>query len=524
MKKTLVVAMSGTLLLAACSSSGGSGGSSATAASAGQLTTAIGFDIDTLDPAAQVTTNVMQLLKMGVESFTRMQPDGSIVPSLATSWTTSADGLSWDFVLRKGVTFQDGEPFNATAAKFNFDRVISPDTFKAAPNVLTVIKSTEVVDESTLRIHLTKPFAPLPAALSFPVSGMISPKSATVAPNTVKQIQNPVGTGPYVLAKWTKGSEVSMTRYDGYWGEKPAYASQDFKIVPEASSREAALRSGGADVIAAPAASSLPALGADSSLKVVPADTSYVIQLVFNTKSASQPLLQDKRVRQALNYAVDRDSLIKNVLFGAGKALNGPLPANVFGSCAMSNPYTYDPAKAKQLLADAGASGMSLSVVSPNGRYVQDYKVAEAVVGQLNAIGIKAELGQATDWPTYLSALYVPLENAKNQASLLGWGTLYGDASQGLLQLRNDYIPPKGLNATYWDSPEYTALVDKGNQVTDEAQRKTAYCDAQKMAYDAAPVLWLYQLVSPIVTSAKVTNVNGLPNLMFETTWAKPAE
>lgn len=523
MKRSLVAAISMALLLTACGGGGSDNDGGSSSGKADVLTTAIGFDIDSLDPAAQVTTSVMQLLKMSVETFTKMEPDGSITPSLATEWTTAPDGLSWDFKLRDGVTFQDGEPFDAEAAKFNFDRVLNPDTFKVAPNVLTVITSAEVVDDHTLRLNLKNPFAPLPAALSFPVSGMISPKSATVSPNTQQQIQDPVGTGPYKLTDWKKGESVTFDRYDGYWGDKPAYAKQVFKIAPEGSSREALLRSGDADVIAAPPASSLPTLDSDKSLKVVWSDTSYVIQMVLNTQSASQPLLKDERVRQALNYAIDRESLIKNVLFGAGKVLDGMVPENVFGACAMDSPYNYDPDKAKQLLADAGATGMKLSVVSPNGRYVQDYKVAEAVVGQLKEVGIKAELGPATDWPTYLAALYVPLDQAKNEASLLGWGTLYGDASQSLLQLRDDYIPPDGLNATYWKNAEFTKLVDKGNSSSDEAERKDAYCQAQKIAYKAAPSMYLYNLVNPVVTTSKVTNVNGLPNLMFETTWAKPA-
>ncbi|HEY0698917.1 MAG TPA: ABC transporter substrate-binding protein, partial [Micromonospora sp.] len=203
--------------------------------------------------------------------------------------------------------------------------------------------------------------------------------------------------------------------------------------------------------------------------------------------------------------------------------ITGPLPSNVFGSCQMASPYNYNPDEAKKLLAAAGASGMKLSVVSPSGRYVQDYKVAEAVVGQLRAIGLEVSLANPSDWPTYLAQLYVPLDKAKNEASLLGWGTLYGDASQGLLQMRSDYIPPNGLNATYWNSAEYTALVDKGNASTDEAERKQAYCDAATMAWENAPVVWLYQLRNPVVTTSGVTNVNGLPNLMFETTWARPA-
>ncbi|HEY0699978.1 MAG TPA: ABC transporter substrate-binding protein, partial [Micromonospora sp.] len=300
MKRRFVATALAVALVAGC----GGNGTSPTGGAADTLTTAIGFDVDTLDPAAQVTTNVMQILKMGVETFTMMKPDGSIAPSLATEWKPAADGLSWTFTLRDGVTFQDGEKFDATAAKFNFDRVISPKTFKAAPNVLTVISGVDVVDPTHLKINLKKPFGPLPAALSFPVSGMISPKSATAAPNTVEQIQQPVGTGPYKLVKYTKGQDIQFERYDGYWGEKPAYAKQVFKIVPEASAREALLKSGGADVMAAPPASSLPALEKDKNSKVVWADTSYVIQLVLNTESASQPLLRKPEVRRALNYAV----------------------------------------------------------------------------------------------------------------------------------------------------------------------------------------------------------------------------
>jgi peptide/nickel transport system substrate-binding protein len=256
------------LALAACSSSSSSGsanGNSSTSTSAGQLTIAIGANPPTLDPAAQSSSSSMQIENMIVQELTYVGSSGTVQPLLATSWKVAPNGLSWTFNLRSGVKFSDGEPFNADAVKFSLDRLLNPSTYNADVNVLSVIKSVDVLSPTQVQIDLSSPYAALPAALSFAAAGIVAPKSVTEAPNTMAKVVKPVGTGPYTLANFTPNSSVTLSANPSYWGTKPAYQTQVFKIVTDSASQEALLRSGQAQVITDPELSDLTALKADSS-------------------------------------------------------------------------------------------------------------------------------------------------------------------------------------------------------------------------------------------------------------------
>src|SRR5262249_6962699 len=153
------------------------------------------------------------------------------------------------------------------------------------------------------------------------------------------------------------------------------YDTQIYKIVPEAASREALVKSGGADVIVLPPANDIPALAADPTLHVILGPSDRTVQVIINTADTTQPLLQKPEVRQALDYAIDKNAIIKNVMFGAATPLNAPMATSLFGYC-QTGTYGYDAAKAKSMLQAAGAAGMSVKLVSPTGRYVQDIQVA----------------------------------------------------------------------------------------------------------------------------------------------------
>lgn len=513
------------LALAACSSSSSSGSgnsSTSTSASAGQLTIAIGANPPTLDPAAQSSSSSMQIENMIVQELTYVGSSGTVQPLLATSWKVAPNGLSWTFNLRSGVKFSDGEPFNADAVKFSLDRLLNPSTYNADVNVLSVIKSVDVLSPTQVQIDLSSPYAALPAALSFAAAGIVAPKSVTEAPNTMAKVVKPVGTGPYTLANFTPNSSVTLSANPSYWGTKPTYQTQVFKIVTDSASQEALLRSGQAQVITDPELSDLTALKADSSYSVTFGDTSYVIQIVINTMSSYAPQLKNPLVRQALNYAVNRNAIISNILFGAGSLLTGPLSPLEFGACAAGAPYTYDPAKAKQLLAQAGATGMTVRMASSNGRYPGDYQVAQAVAGYLEAVGVKVKLANPTDYPTYLASIFVAPSKATTDLSLDGWSTYFPDASQGLLEFKSNYWPPSGYNQSYWQNSTYNSLYDQGNTVSNPAARQQAYCSAQKIVWQAAPSIWLYQLRSPLVTAADISGITIRSDSEIDTTYAQP--
>lgn len=313
------------LAVAAC----GNGTTSTTTTSGpkhgGTLTVAVGIDPDTLDPAAQTTTTAAQIVDMMAEPLVALDQNGGLKPDLATSWSNSTDGLSYTFTLRTGVKFQDATDFNAKAVKFNIDRLLDKGTFKSQPGVLTVISSTEATDDSHVKFTLKNPFAAFVSAMTQSVAAIISPASVNVAPNTPAQIQKPIGTGPYKFGERVAGDHITMVKNDTYWGTKPNYDTQVYKIVPEALSREALVKAGQADVIMLPPANDIPALQADSNVKVVMSPSDRTVQIIINTADPVNTQLQKPEVRQALNYAVDKTAIIKNVMFGAAVPLGGPM-------------------------------------------------------------------------------------------------------------------------------------------------------------------------------------------------------
>jgi peptide/nickel transport system substrate-binding protein len=511
--------------LAACGTGSGQQQATSGPKHGDTLKVAIGIDPDTLDPAGQTTTTAAQIVDMMAETLTTLDSNGKLQPLLATKWEQAPDGLSWTFTLRQGVKFSDGTPFNAAAVKFSIDRLLSSTTFKAQPGILggaTGISQVEVIDDSHVKFDLKSKLSAFASAMTQTVSAIISPASVNVAPNTPALVTQPVGTGPYMFKERVSGDHITMTANKNYWGTKANYDTQTFKVVPEAASREALVKSGGADVIVAPPASDIPTLQGDNALHVIMGPSDRTIQIVINTQDSTQPLLQKPEVRQALNYAIDKNAIIKSVMFGAAVPLNGPMAANLFGYCQTGS-YGYDPAKAKTMLQSAGAAGMSVKLAAPTGRYVQDIQVANAVAGYLRDAGLKVEGPVSTDWPTYVATYAnVPPARAVTDLSMLGWAPGFLDAGQAFEQFYSARIPPAGLESSYYTNPQVDSLIVKGNTGTDQGQRAQDYCAAAKMVWSDAPWIFLYNQKNPIVTTSKVTGVVGLPNEKFVTSWVSP--
>ncbi|MFZ0217910.1 MAG: ABC transporter substrate-binding protein, partial [Candidatus Dormiibacterota bacterium] len=511
------------LVLFAAACGGNSGSPSSSSKQGGTLTTAIGIDADTLDPAAQTTTTIYQITGMMVETLVQIGRDNSVQPLLATSWSESSDGLTYTFTLRKGVRFQDGEAFNAQAVKFSLDRLLSPSTYKAQPTVLRVIQNVAVIDDHHVRITLSGRFSPLISALTSEVAGIIAPNSVNEHGNTPAKIVYPVGTGPYEYAGRVQGDHITMNRFDGYWGTKPAYKTQVYKVVPEAASREALVKSGQADVIYQPPANDLPALEASGSdVHVILGPDDRTVFIAINNQDPKDPLLKNPQVRQALNYAVNKQAIIKSIQFGAATAVHSPLATSLFGYCATGF-YDYDPQKAKQMLQQAGAEGMSVKLMSPQGRYTGDYDVAQAVANDLRAVGLQVTVPNPPDWPTYVATIDVAPSQASTDLHLLGLASTYLDSSSGFTAFEKSTWPPGGLATAYYDSPQVDTLVNKANSESNSTQRKQDYCSAEKIVWQAAPWIFLYTPKNTIVSSTKVNGVYGLGNEQFITTWATPA-
>ena len=504
---TLVVA--GLILAAGAGSAG----------AAGTFRVAVGVELDTVDPVQTTTTTVANMVDYVTETLTMLGPDGKIQPWLAESWTVASDGLAYTFKLRKGVVFHDGTPFDAKAVKWNFDRLKDP-ALRVPIRAPFPIKETEVVDASTVKVTLTRPSAPFIAALSQTTTGILSPAAGDKSGNEYKNVVHTVGTGPYVFKERKKGESFTVTLFDKYWGKKPTYDTVVFRIVPEAATRESLILAGQVDLIVLPPVADLPALQRNPALKVLLAPGDRTIFISMNT---TKPPLGDVRVRQALNYAVDKKAIIQNVLFGAADEMDAPMAPSLFGYCKAGK-YEYDPAKAKQLLTEAGVKpGTKISFHHPTGRYVQDKEASQAVAGYLREVGLEPEL-QTMDWPSYISIVNAgPAEKTVHQLAYLGWAPAFLDASQQVLQYWSAYHPPAGLATTFYKDPKVDEWIMAADRESNPDKRKELYCEIQKKVWADAPWLFLYVQRFPIVYSAKVTDVGSLPNEKFSAIHARPA-
>ncbi|HEY8370425.1 MAG TPA: ABC transporter substrate-binding protein [Thermodesulfobacteriota bacterium] len=490
---------------------------SATSAPAATFRIAIGIDPDTLDPIGTTTTTAGNVVDYVAETLTRLEPSGDVVPHLAESWTISPDGREYTFKLRRGVVFHDGTPFDARAVKWNLDRVADPNVKVPIRNPYPIEK-TEVVDSHTVKVTLKHPFAPFISGLSWTTAAMVSPEGVKKPGNDYGNYQNLVGTGPYTLGERRRGESITLNAFPKYWGRKPYYDTVVVRIVPEAATRESLILAGQVDLMILPPIADIPALQRNPAVKVLLAPSDRSIFIAINTNK-----IKDRRVRQAINYAVDKSAIIKNVLFDAADVMDGPMAPSLFGYCKVGE-YAFDPQRAKQLLKEAGVpQGTRIQLMHPTGRYVQDREAAQAIAGYLREVGLDAQL-TTTDWPTYIKTIMAPPESNTTEMHLLGWAPAFLDASQQMAQFTSANHPPKALATSFYRNPEVDRLAAQAEQETNPEKRKDLYCQVSKLIWEDAPWLFLWVQRFPVVYSAKVTNVEALPNEKFWALYARPAQ
>lgn len=478
---------------------------------------AVGADPDNMDPIQTTTVLVTNIEKYVLEPLLRMDKDAKPQAVLATKWDVSSDGLTYTFTLRDGVTFSDGTALDANAVKWNFDRLLDTKVKSTSRQNFGAIKEVQAVDAKTVKVILKEVNATMLGVLSTLL--LASPNAVKVEGNSYDAMPKPVGTGPYVFKQRVAGERIEFARNGKFWGEAPYYDSVVIQIVPEAATRESLLLAGQADLILSPPANDVTALKQNSNVKVLLAPSSRTIYIAMNNKSK---LFSDVRVRQAMNYAVDRQALIKNVLFDLGTEMAGPMGLKSWADCGLPA-YTYDPAKAKKLLADAGAQNLEFDFISPTGRYVQDYPVSQAIQTYLADIGVKANL-KTMDWPSYTAAITVPPDKNTLGMHFLGWTPSFPDPSQMMIMFETKSQVPNGLGTSFYSNPDVDKLLDQGKQVTDAKQRNDIYCQASKKIWDDAPIIFLWNQLFPIVYRSNLTNVDYLPSEEFVATYARPAK
>ena len=453
----------------------------------GPLIIAQGTDAVTLDanditdsPSATVASHI-------TETLFDLTPEGEIVPHLVESYEVSDDGLVWTLNVRQGVMFHDGTPFDAEAVRFNIERLINPENAFTFAFLLSRISTVEVVDSSTVLITLGEPFAPLLAHLTHSSTSMQSPTAIETFGDAYGE--NPVGTGPFRFVSWQRGQRIDLARNDDYWGTLPGVESVRFLAVPEGTTRMALVEAGEAHVAVRVPPQDVMRLNAAPGISVDQTSSVRTIYIYFNHTIAP---FDDVRVRQAFNFAVNNEDIVEFVLGGAARVSDAPISPGVFGYTPVGN-YDHNPELARELLAEAGfADGLSVTLFSPNGRYLQDIQISEAIQSQLADVGVDVTI-ETLEWSAYLELTNRPPGENTVPFAMLGWGTVTGDADYGLFALfHTEQWVPSGSNRSFYSNPEVDALLNEARSTTDQSLREELYAQAMQIIWDDAPWLFLH--------------------------------
>jgi peptide/nickel transport system substrate-binding protein len=458
-----------------------------------ELVVAVNTFPRSLDPTFDANAQAQAWYRNIYEPLVIFDNTATMQPALAVSWK-ALDDFRWQVNLRKGVKFHNGDPFSAEDVKFTIERVLDPKTKAPWKPKITLIEKVEIVDEHSVVIHTKEPFATL--MRNFTIIYILPSKLAREK-GTEKFLEVPIGTGPWKFNSWLRDSYMTFTRNEDYWGKKPHISALTFKHMPEASTRMAALEAGEIDLMYALPPEHVERLKAKGyQIFSTFVGFSFVIEL----KSTMGGPLTDKRVRQAINYAVDKDSIVKNLFMGYARKLEGQVTGpDGFGYNPNVKAYPYDPKKAKELLKEAGYSqGFEVVLETASGQYPKDTEVSQLIAAQLlESMGIVVKV----------SVLERAIKTAKNYAGTSG--PMFVICWQYLPAMDAELIYQYHITETYWNlmkSHEFDKMLEAAQREFDEKKRSEKL---QKLAVwynDFAPSLFLHQVVEVFASTPAVEN------------------
>ncbi len=493
-----------------------------------------GGDSQSLDPAI-VTDG--ESLKIGHQVFDSLleYKEGSteVQGALAESWQVTPDGLIYTFKLRQGVTFHDGTPFNADAVAFNFKRWDDPkseykfegDSFDYydsmfGPDGSRVIKEIKVVDPNTIEFILKQPQAPFLQNIAMTCFGIASPKAIQEKKENFKN--EPVGTGPFVFKEWKRNDSITLEKNPTYWKQGlPKLNKVVVRSIPDNSARFNALQNGEIDLMEDLSPDDLSVLESNSGLQKIERPSFNVAYLGFNFK---QKPFDNVKVRQALNYAVNKQAIIDAFFSGQAQPAVNPMPPKLWGYNDSIKDYPYDLDKAKQLLAEAGYPNglpeeVSFYAMPVSRPYMPDgKKVAEAIQADFEKIGVKTKI-ESPEWATYLDETKA---GDKDDIYMLGWTGDNGDPDNFIYTLLDkDSIPGNNRNF-YVNEKLHTILVNAQKEV-DQSKRAELYKEAQVIIKEDAPWIPLVHSVPLLAGKANLkgyvpspTGTEAYSNIYFE--------
>jgi len=453
----------------------------ADAATARVLIVAQPAEPQTLDYVAGTVKSENNVFNHITEALVQIDEGMNVVPALAQSWQVQPDNVTWRFKLRQGIKFQNGEPFDATAAKFSIDRGIHnpPPGVVSSMGQLIKIDHATIVDPFTIDVVTKEPIPPAVFLVNFVAYQMVPPKA--YAGKTVGETgRNPIGTGPYKLGEWVSGDHITLTANDAYWGGAPAIKTIKFRFLPELSTRLAELETGGVNIVAGVPPDKIASINKTTTARVVAIAGGRRIMIGINFKT--KPALRDKRVRQALNYAFNFDALNRGLFAGMAKHTGNIV--NPPWNDPTLQPYPYDPAKAKALLKAAGyATGLSLVLDAPNGKYIKDKEIVQALAADLQRVDIKTEV-RVYEWSIYNDRLH---RYKIDDLFLTGSGSNFEGQSDII-----DYQKDLDYNYGFYNNPTFEAMWTQLNKTLESDKRLALLHKMERALYDDPPVVYVY--------------------------------
>jgi peptide/nickel transport system substrate-binding protein len=441
------------------------------------LQVVMGADARSLDPHATNDQPSARVMKQIYETLMHQTEDLEIQPGLASAYRVISP-TEYEFTLRSGVKFHNGETLTARDVQFTFERmraVSAPAAFLVA-----ALDRVVVVNDTTFRMILKFPFGPFIAHLAHPATAIINQKA-------VEQFgqdfgRNPVGTGPFKFVEWRTGDNITLERFADYHGQNAASERIRFRFIAEDANRAIALETGEADIIYDVGPNDFPNLRSNTNLVTFQTTGLTTFYMGFNTAKApfNNPL-----VRRAINLALDVELATEVAFRGFATPARGPLAPTVLFANTDLPGYGYDPAEARRLLAQAGFANGFTTTMWTNDNPIR-IRYAEIFQEQLAQVGITATI-EIMEFAPYLDRTAA----GEHDMFMLGWVAVTGDADYGLYSLFHSTQFGDAGNRTFWANPEVDRLLDLGRTAQDFNERARAYARAQEIIFEEAPWVFL---------------------------------
>lgn len=465
---------------------------------------AVHSDASTLDPTGSNDVPSHNMQEPIFERLLKRDENMELIPGLAKEWEF-VDDTTVEFILEENVTFHDGEPFNAEAVKKSLDRVLDPKVASPKYDNFAMIESVDVVDEFTVQVKTSYPFAPILAHLSHTGASIISPKLIDEDYKAIEEgkepgaaiSDNPIGTGPFKYEEWTPGEEITFVRNDDYWGEKAVLDTVTMKVSPESGTRLADLERGFVHATDPVLPNEVAQINDGDFAEVLETSSTGLAFIGFNMKDGP---FEDIRVRQAVSMALNKDEVIDGVYDGFGVKGKGPLAPKVFGYDEEIDGLQYDLEEAKKLLAEAGYEDGFTATLWTNDN-PQRIDTAILLQDTLKDLNIELKIEQM-EFGTYIEEL----KKGDHDLYMLGWTNPMLDADHGLYMLFHSSsigVPP---NAMWYENDKVDELLEAGRQEMDDEKRLDIYKELQETIIEDAPMIFLdYQ----VYLTAVRNNVEG---------------